>query len=144
MSDLKAAEEYYSSVFGLKVLFRESAKGRGGPHAEVWATLAPGSGWTEAEAAGVAIGMVALGGDGMVLALLAGVPTGEQVYAIGTTMDEDDLDELRGRLPAETVIESQAAGWLAFVDRFGVRWQISSSAEFKSSGESRGHWLKFA
>jgi len=85
--------------------------------------------------------MVALQRDDVVLALLAGEPTGMQIYTLGFTMGHDELALLRSRLAADTVVESDAEGWLAFVDRFGVRWQLSESAGFGSSGESRGRWL---
>ncbi len=144
ISDLRAAEDYYRAIFGMNVLFREAAMEPGGPHAEAWATLPPGSGWEEAEAAGISIGMVALQCDDVVLALLAAESTGEQIYTIGFTMNNEEMEGLRSRLPVETVIESEAEGWLAFVDRFGMRWQISTSAGFSSTGESRGRWLDLA
>ena len=88
--------------------------------------------------------MAALQRDDVVLALLAAESTGEQIYTIGFTMSHEEMEGLRSRLPVETVIESEAEGWLAFVDRFGMRWQVSTSARFSSTGESRGRWLDLA
>jgi catechol 2,3-dioxygenase-like lactoylglutathione lyase family enzyme len=141
ISDVRAAEDYYRAIFGMSVLFREAVMQPGGPDAGAWATLPPGSGWEEAEAAGVTIGMAALQRDDVVLALLAAEPTGAQIYTIGFTMSNEEMEGLRSRLPVETVIEGEAEGWLAFVDRFGMRWQVSNSAGFSSTGESLDRWL---
>ena len=139
VSDLRAAEAYYRAIFGMGVLFREALSEVG-----AWATLTDGSGWEEAEAAGVSIAMVALQRDDVVLALLAVEPTGAQIYTIGFTMSNEEMEGVRSRLPAEAFIEGEAEGWLAFVDRYGMRWQISTSAVFASTGESLGSWLDLA
>ncbi|HEU4751154.1 MAG TPA: hypothetical protein VFT54_08865 [Acidimicrobiia bacterium] len=97
ISDLRAAEYYYRAIFGMSVLFREAAMEPGGPQAEAWATLPPGSGWEEAEAAGVSIGMAALQRDDVVLTLLAAESTGEQIYTIGFTISNEEMEGLRSR-----------------------------------------------
>jgi hypothetical protein len=137
ISDLRAAEYHYQAFFGMSVLFREAATEPGDPQTEAWATPS-GSGWEEAEAAGVSIGMAALQRDDVVLGMLAAESTGEQIYTIGVTMSNEEMEGLRSRLPVERVFESEAEGWLAFVDRFGMWWHISTSAGFSSTGEGRG------
>ena len=43
--ELRAAEDYYTSLFGMGVLFREAPQEPGGPDAELWATLPQDRGW---------------------------------------------------------------------------------------------------
>lgn len=138
--DLRAAEEYYVDVFGMEVLFREGPLERGGLSAESWGTLPPDHGWDEAGSAGVEIGMVVLQRDDFILPLFASQPAGVQTYAIGLIMQRDEIEAVRTRLPGDASIETHSRGWLAFVDRFGVRWQLSDTAAFRSSGETRGVW----
>jgi hypothetical protein len=135
ISDLRAAEDYYRAIFGMGVLFREAVT-QAGPDAGGWATLPHETGWDEADAAGVTISMSALQRDDVVLALFAVEPTGTQIYTIGLTMSNEEMEGLRSRLPVDTLIEDEAEGWLVFGDRFGMRWQVSTSAGFGSTGAS--------
>lgn len=141
VSDLRGAEEYYVALFGMEVLFREGPLEPGGPAAEVWGSLPPGANWDEAEAAGLEIGMVALQRDDFILPLFAADPSGAQTYAIGLIMEQDEIEAVRARLPEDALVETASEGWLAFVDRFGVRWQLSDTQPFRSAGDRDGIWL---
>jgi catechol 2,3-dioxygenase-like lactoylglutathione lyase family enzyme len=63
--DLHRAEAFYRELFELEVMFREAPTSADD---DAWAQLRSGVGWAEAEAAGVDIGMVALGRGDVVLA----------------------------------------------------------------------------
>jgi hypothetical protein len=138
--DLRGAEAYYANLFELDVVLREGPLESGGPDAGLWGQLPPEKSWDDAAAAGVEIGMVALQRDDVILALFAVPPTGVGVYAFGLVMDEPGIERVADRLEGET-IESHENGWLAFVDRMGVRWQLSSSAPFRGAGAD-GSWLE--
>lgn len=137
--DLREAEEHYVGLFGMTVLFREAPLDRGESEG-AWATLPPGSGWTDAEAAGVSLGMVALQRDDLILALFAGRPSGGQIYVLSVLIDEAAIDEIAGRLPPDAP-RSHRHGYLEFVDRYGIRWQLSSRSQFRSSGDALGRWI---
>lgn len=141
VSDLRRAEDYYVALFGMDVLFREGPVEPGGPAAELWGSLPPGTGWDEVEAAGLDIGMVALQRDDFILPLFSSEPTGAQTYAIGLVMERDEIEAVRARLPEDALVETESEGWLAFLDRFGVRWQLSDTQPFRSAGERDGIWL---
>lgn len=137
--DLREAEEHYVSLFGMTVLFREAPLDRG-EYEGAWATLPPGWEWKDAEAAGVSLGMVALQRDDMILALFAGKPSGGQIHVLSVLIDEARIDEIAGRLPPDAP-GSHRHGYLEFVDRYGIRWQLSSRSRFRSSGDALGHWI---
>jgi hypothetical protein len=139
--DLRSAEEHYLALFEMEVLFREAPLEAGGPETERWGSLRPDVSWDDAESAGVEIGMVALQNDLFILPLFSAPPTGVQTYAIGLVMTRDEIEAVRNRLPDDATVESQADGWLAFVDRFGVRWQLSDSRPFRGAGERNGIWV---
>ncbi|HSM02479.1 MAG TPA: VOC family protein [Acidimicrobiia bacterium] len=138
--DLRAAEEYYARLFGLQVVVREAPQGGGGIDAAVWAQLPQDKTWDDAEAAGVEIGMVGLERDDVTLALFPAAPTGERFYAVGLVATRDEIEAVAGRLADET-IEDHREEWLAFLDRYGVRWQLSTRAPFRGAGDSQGRWL---
>ena len=140
VGDLRSAEEYYADLFGLTVLFREGPIEDGdvsGP----WGTVPPAHGWDEIDSEGIGVGMSALGRDSVVLALFAQPPTGAQTFAIGLVAGEDEIDRIASRLPDDVTVETRARGQLEFVDRFGVRWQLSSTRRFTSAGERAGVWF---
>ncbi len=138
---LRQAERYYADLFDMRVSIREAPVGGDGAEATDWAQLPPDQGWDDAEAAGAEIGMVVLERDDVILALFAAQADGRQFYAIGLVMEPDEIIDVRRRLEDETV-ESSGEGWLAFVDRFGVRWQLSDTAPFLGAGMTSGRWLE--
>lgn len=137
VGDLRLAEEYYADLFDMEIVVREGplVDGR-------WASLPEDAGWDQAEAAGVALGMVGLQRDEVILALFAIEPSGVQTYAIGMVMDESEIEQVRRRLPEDASIEARSDTYLAFVDRFGVRWQLSTTRQFVGAGEREGLWLE--
>lgn len=139
-SDLRAAEQYYARLFDLEVVVREAPQSPEGLDAAVWAQLPRDKDWVDAEAVGVEVGMVALERDDVTIALFAGEPTGERLYALGLVMTEEEIESVAERLGDETV-EDHGEDWLAFVDRYGVRWQLSTRGPFRGSGDSQGRWL---
>jgi catechol 2,3-dioxygenase-like lactoylglutathione lyase family enzyme len=138
--DLRDAEEYYSHLFGMEVVLREGPLEPGGPDADLWGQLPPDRSWEDAESADVAIGMVALQREDVILALFAAQPTGDRTYAVGLVAAPEVVAEIGRRLTDE-VVEGQDEGWLAFVDRYGQRWQLSGSAPFRGAGAD-GRWLE--
>jgi catechol 2,3-dioxygenase-like lactoylglutathione lyase family enzyme len=135
--DLRAAERYYARLFDLDVVLRE---GPLEPGASAWAQLPVDKTWDDAEAAGIEIGMVALARDDIIIALFASESTGEQLYAVGLLMTPAEIEEVATRLDDE-VVEDHGEGSLAFIDRMGVRWQVSARGPFRGAGEIHGRWL---
>jgi hypothetical protein len=138
--DLRGAESYYSHLFDMAVAVREALLPGADPAGDEWGQLPIERSWEDADAAGVEIGMVALQREDVVLALFAVEPTGVQYYAIGLVLEADGIEAIADRLTEEAV-ESRDEGWLAFVDRYGMRWQLSATAPFLGSGVARGQWL---
>lgn len=137
IGDLRSAEEYYEGLFDMDVVVREGKLEDGR-----WASLPENAGWDEAVAAGVELGMVGLQRDQFTLALFAVEPSGVQAYAIGLLMAEDEIGQVCSRLPEDTAIEASSDGYLAFVDRFGVRWQLGTTRRFVGAGVREGLWLE--
>lgn len=140
VEDLRESEEHYVRLFDREVLFREAPLEAGGPQAEIWATLPSDRDWEDAAAAGIELGMVALRRNDFILALFAGKPAGNQVYAVGLVMDVKEIEGVAGRLSPASV-ETKEDGWLAFVDRYGMRWHLADRAEFRSYGAAFDRWL---
>lgn len=138
-ADLRSAEEYYARLFGMEVVLREGPLEPGGPDAGLWAQLPHDATWDDAEAAGVVIGMVALQRGDVILPLFAAPPTGDRTYAIGLVAERSVIEEVRSRLTDE-LVEGADEAWLAFVDRYGQRWQLSETAPFEGAG-AKGRWL---
>ena len=133
--DLRAAETFYRETFDMTVLGREAWGEDGDAYA-----LRPDKGWDDAVAAGIDLQFVALRRDNVTLALLAGDPHLDQVFALGLVMDATDIAEVRTRLPAEvTVVEEP--DYLEFFDPFGLRWQISTDRDFLHAGQIADRWL---
>lgn len=110
--DVVEAEAHYAALFGMSSLFRQVE--RDGQ----WVTLAAG----EADVPE----MAALQRDDLILALFAGNASGEQLHAIGLFADEEEIAAVASRLGPGARLEARATGWLAFVDRYGLRWQLST------------------
>ena len=110
-----------------------------GPDGVAYA-LRPDKGWDDAEAAGIDLQFVALRRDNVILALVAGDPHPDQVFALGLVMDAADIAEVRARLP-EGVTLAEEPDYLEFFDPFGVRWQISTDRDFRHAGQIADRWL---
>ncbi len=137
--DLRDAEEYYATLFGMTVLLREARLREA--ETETWATLPPDRGWDDAAAAGVTLGMVALQRDELIIALFLGTGSGDQINKLGILMDDEAIDEVAARLPPGASLVSHRRGSLELVDRYRIRWQLSSRPTFRSSGDIFGRWL---
>lgn len=128
------AEEYYAALLGMEVVLREGIAADG-----EWSQLRPELGWEDV--AESRIGMVALQRGDVILPLFADEPSGERFYAIGLVVGEDEIAGVAARLSEEERGGSSAEHWLAFVDRYGLRWQLSTTAPFRGAG-ARGRWLE--
>lgn len=60
------------------------------------------------------------------LALFSGPPVAGQLHAIGFFAGEDEIAAVASRLSADARVEAHRPDWLAFVDRYGVRWQLTT------------------
>lgn len=138
--ELHSAEAYYRELFDLAVILREAPIPGAG--SDDWAQLPPDKGWADAEAAGVEIGMVALGRDDFVLALFPGQPSSGQVFAVGVVMTESQIAGVRSRLTEDEEVRAFEPGWLDFVDRHRLHWQLASTGRFVGSGDAVGRWLE--
>jgi catechol 2,3-dioxygenase-like lactoylglutathione lyase family enzyme len=137
--ELRAAEDYYRALFDLEVVGREAPLD---PAADAWATLPADRGWDDAAAAGIELGMVALRRDGFVLALFPGPAGSGQVFAVGLVMEAGELAAVEDRLGDEAVVGATTPSWLAFVDRYGIHWQLATGERFSTQGEMHGRWLE--
>jgi catechol 2,3-dioxygenase-like lactoylglutathione lyase family enzyme len=137
VSDLEAAEAFYTSVFDLGLLFRESRQ-----NDESWHTLRDDLGWDEIYRRGIHVDMVALERDEFVLALLEGRPREGTLYEICVAVEAPEVEATRGRLPDHVAVEEFAPGWLRFIDPFGFRWTVRDrDVPFRSSGDIAERWL---
>jgi catechol 2,3-dioxygenase-like lactoylglutathione lyase family enzyme len=140
---LREAEEFYRTLFGLDVAFREAETPEG------WATLSATAEWDEAERAGIELELVMLYRDGLRLALEAAdsVALDGQLSHVGVFVDEDELGRLRAAAAdAGCRIASDRQQALIFDDPFGVRWEVNTfpyeDPPSLSTGARTGHWLE--
>lgn len=136
--ELEAAEVYYRSLFGLEVVLREGPEAGGSGR---WAQLPLDKDWDDARAAGVELGMVAIGKGDLVLAMFPGEPTWGQLFAIGVRMADEEIAGVAGRLPEDTAVLEMGADTLDFIDRYGFHWQLTTTSDFTGSGHRDGRWL---
>ena len=137
VTNLKEAEEYYRSLFGMDVITREAPMEDG-----VWYALPPDKGWADLDKAGIELGMLALRKDDLVLALFAGEPKPGQIFTIGLSMTADEMDKLHSRLPKKQVATYKEGKMLHFDDKFRLHWQIYLAPHhFQSAGITRGNWM---
>lgn len=138
VADLEVAEAFYGRTFGMEVLFREAVGENG-----LWYTMPPGTGWEEAEVAGIEIQFLALGLDDLVLPLIKGAPQPGTVLEIGLEAEPDEIEAIDRRLPENANRRSHEHGDLYFEDPFGFVWHVTSAGEpFLSNGVSTGRWLE--
>lgn len=143
--DLRAAEAYYRPLFEMQLIGREARLDDG-----LWYTLPFDAaqdkpfdkGWDDAEAAGVALGMLALRKGEFVLALFQGDAPPGQVFAIGLHMPEDEVARVRARLSADAEVLEDRPGNLVFRDPCQIIWQISIPGnEFRTAGDFANRWI---
>lgn len=135
--DLRAAEHFYTEVFGMDLLFREADLGD-----DDWYALPAEKGWDDAEQAGVQLTMVALRHDTFVLALFRGSPQPGTVSEICLACTSEERDAVARRSAASAQVVDHTDRFLRFDDPFGFRWSLQDpDAVFRSSGEIAGRWL---
>lgn len=142
VSPLRTAEAYYRDLFALTVAFREVQVTDG------WRTLPDGATWDDAEAAGIALGLVLLHRDGFSLALEDADGTDGQgrLSHLGIQTSDDELTALRARVVAlGHDLRHDRPDLLVFTDRYGVRWEMTTNAyddpKRLTGGARSGRWL---
>ena len=136
--DLRAAEEYYQSIFAMELIGREAEL-----EDRHWYTLPFDKGWDEMEAAGIGLGMLALRKDQFVLALFKGDASPGQVCFIGLKMPSEEIARVKDRLPKDAEMSDNGPDYLEFRDPYQIVWQISlPKSEFRTSGDITNRWLK--
>jgi catechol 2,3-dioxygenase-like lactoylglutathione lyase family enzyme len=136
--DLRQAEEYYQSLFGMDLIGREAILKDG-----LWYTLPFDKGWDDAQAAGIDLGMLALRKGEMVLALFSGDAPQGQVFAIGLAMPAEEIAEIRSRLSSNAMVWTDKPDKLEFRDPYQIIWQISVPGnEFRTAGDFADRWLE--
>jgi catechol 2,3-dioxygenase-like lactoylglutathione lyase family enzyme len=142
---LREAERYYDRLFGLEVAFREAETVDG------WRTLPEDAGWEDAVAAGISLSMCVLTRDSFRLALEEDptVDTHGVLDHVGLLVEPQDLESLLarvGELGAMIVLERDTL--LVLDDRYGLRWEITTSIRedprTESHGAAQGRWLDLA
>lgn len=138
--DLREAEAFYCDLFDLSVAFREAELTDG------WATLPEHAGWDDAVATGITLDLTVLKNGGFHLALRraeAVVPAVSGLDHVAVEVDLEALEALRARaeqLGCRRVADSPRL--CLFEDPLGVTWEITLGGEGRSTGSSKGRWLK--
>lgn len=137
--DLRVAEAYYMSLFGLELLGREAEMDDGR-----WYTLPPDKGWEDADRAGIQIKMLALRKGEVVIALFAGEAPPGQLFGVGFTMTGPEIEAVRQRLPADCTPYFDRPNRFHFDDRYEIRWQLElPDYQFGMNAEAdAGRWLE--
>jgi hypothetical protein len=81
--------------------------------------------------------MVALRRDEFVLPIFMGRSEPRIIGLAGA----EEIAAMRDRLPEGARVLADGEASLVFADPFGVEWQVSAAARFRSSGEIYGRWL---
>jgi catechol 2,3-dioxygenase-like lactoylglutathione lyase family enzyme len=134
--DLRVAERFYSDLFDMALIGREVEREDG-----LWYTLPFDKGWEDAEAAGVVLGMTALRNGGFVLALFRGTNPPGQVFAIGLSASQEDIEAIHDRLQTGVEIEVFQPDRLEFVDPYHITWQIAVEPTFRTAGDFADRWI---
>lgn len=136
--DVPAAEEYYRSLLGLAIAFRDVAiNGE-------WYGLRPGTDWRAAD--GYTAARSTLSNGALVIAIEQGdACSSGRLQHIGLRLTLEDLTSLRIRaFEHETVVEKNDAGLLTFRDRYGIRWEAGLAAFDEpaslGAGARTGRW----
>jgi catechol 2,3-dioxygenase-like lactoylglutathione lyase family enzyme len=139
--DLQHAEEFYQHVFDLDVVTREALTSGTLTDDERWAQLPHTATWDDARLAGLEIQMVGLRHGDLLLALFPGHPQQGTVFLIAIAASAEEVASVRGRLPADTPVETDQVDALTFIDPFGFRWQLCGPG-FIGPGDAYGRWLE--
>jgi catechol 2,3-dioxygenase-like lactoylglutathione lyase family enzyme len=137
--DLRQAEEFYTALFGLQVAFREAEVADG------WRTLPEGAGWQDAKAAGISLDLSVLHRDALGLALERageGFVAGGRLSHVGLEIGDVEMERLRQAAPGlgcQVALDRQ--GLLLLDDPYGVRWELTTAYNLRSTGAATGRWL---
>ncbi len=137
VDDLRGAENYYRQLLGFRVILREA------PIDGVWHTFRRLDVWDGAPAP-VVPRMAIMQANEAVLALEEGAATaGGPIEHVGLSVDSETLTQVRGLLvDSGHLPEAARADLLVFVDRYGLRWELSAAADpIQGSGERHGRWI---
>jgi len=138
LPDLRAAEQYYQTVFDMELIGREAELEDG-----LWHTLPFNKGWDEADAAGIKLGMSALRQDTFVLALFKGDAPAGQLFAVGLTMLREQIVNVHARLGDSSDVYASAPNYLEFRDPYRIIWQIATPGyTFRTAGDFANRWLR--
>jgi catechol 2,3-dioxygenase-like lactoylglutathione lyase family enzyme len=140
VTPLRQAEEFYRTLFGLEVAFREAETPDG------WYTLPSEAGWDDAEAARIHLGLCSLHRDAFTLALEDGPGSADgRLSHIGIQVDTHELERLHTSASELCQIVQDSPSLLVFDDPYGVRWEVTTSSyddpRRLSTGVRLGRWL---
>ncbi len=142
VTNLRAAEAFYCTLFDLAVAWREAETADG------WKTLPLDKSWDDAHAANIQLGLVMLHRSGFALVLEAvdEVTDAGQLSHIGVQVGAGELDRLRhaaSRLGCHMIHDQPTT--LVFDDPYGVRWEPTTidytHPRQYSTGARAGQWL---
>ncbi len=136
VANLEAAESFYSELFGMTLIGRESLQDDG-----QWYTLPFDKTWQDAHNTGVILNMVALRKDKLVLALFQGKVIAVEPRYIGLSVDKDEINAIRSRLSSEIVLLNDQEDRLEIMDPYQIIWQIAVDPVFQTAGEFAGRWI---
>lgn len=135
--DLQKAEAYYRDLFGMEVITREAPQSDGN-----WYALPPDKDWSDVQQAGISLIMLALRRDDFVLALFQGELVAGQIFTVGLSMSSEEMETIRGRIPANAMVQYESGQMLQFRDAHHIFWQIYAAPyRFHGTGETTGRWL---
>ena len=138
VANVEEAEEYYHSLLGLTVAFRDvQIEGE-------WYGLRSGYDWRAADGCELAVSV--LGNGPLNLALESGdAPANGRLNHVGLRVSLGVLDELRIRaVEHEAAIVTNRSDLLVFEDRYHIRWEVGIAAydnpAAMGTGARTGRW----
>ena len=141
VDDVAEAESYYCRLFDLEVAFRDLTTDG------VQRSLRPGTKWADAAEHGFRPGLSSLWRDGFNLALEQAPASGAgHVDHLGLLVEQQEVAETAARArEMGCTILVQRADIVVFTDRYGIRWELTStqyeSPVDQSTGARLGAWL---
>lgn len=141
VDDVVEAERYYCNLFALEVAFRDLTVDG------VQCSLPVGKTWADAVARGHTPGLSALSREGLFLAFEQSPGSGSgELDHVGFDVDAAELNAQRSRLAGKgCTVVAERDDILVFTDRFGLRWELTTTAlenaAAQSTGARLGKWL---
>ena len=128
--NLQEAEQYYQTLFNMNLIGREAEREN-----DLWFTLPFDKNWEDAKKAGIELDMIALRRGGLVLALFRGDKPLGQVFVVGLSATEEEIEAIYKKLSPETSIDLYQPDRLEFVNPYYITWQIAVDPVFRTAGE---------